>query len=117
MGADRLRWRGVVRFTRKKLNDAGIPDTAIEDYLSAVNLLPNLQLLAGTANIQKQDDLPADWMESAFPSDEKRATYLADNDVDGLPLDLMDFLTFFEQRKLRIRDRLIKTLVPQSAQN
>lgn len=103
------------RFTRKKLNDAGIPDTAIEDYLSAVNLLPNLQLLAGTANIQKQDDLPADWMGSAFPSDEKRATYLADNDLDGLPLDLMDFLKFFEQRKLRIRDRLIRTLVPQSA--
>lgn len=98
------------RFTRKKLLDAGIPLDKIDDYLAAVNLLPNLQLLAGTANIEKRDSLPAEWIDTAFPSEDKRATYLAENDLDGLPLDLADFTSFFEQRKQRIRTRLLAAL-------
>ena len=98
------------RFTKKRLSEAGIPDGDIDDYLAAVNLLPNLQLLAGTANIEKQDALPADWITAAFPSEDKRATYVAENDLDGLSLDLAEFTTFFEERKLRMRNRLIKAL-------
>lgn len=98
------------RFTKKKLLDAGVPLDSIDDYLTAVNLLPNLQLLAGTANIEKQDGLPAEWIDTAFPSEDKRATYLAENDLDGLPLDLADFTSFFEGRKQRIRTRLLATL-------
>ncbi len=98
------------RFTKKKLLDAGIPLDSIDDYLAAVNLLPNLQLLAGTANIEKQDGLPAEWIDTAFPSEDKRATYLTENDLDGLPLDLADFTSFFEERKQRIRTRLLAAL-------
>lgn len=98
------------RFTKKKLLDAGVPVDKIDDYLAAVNLLPNLQLLAGTANIEKQDGLPAEWIDTAFPSEDKRATYLAENDLDGLSLDLADFTSFFEQRKQRVRARLLAAL-------
>lgn len=98
------------RFTKKKLLDAGVPLDSVDDYLAAVNLLPNLQLLAGTANIEKQDGLPAEWIDTAFPSEDKRATYLAENDLDGLPLDLADFTSFFEGRKQRIRTRLLAAL-------
>ena len=77
---------------------------------SPVFVLPNLQLLAGTANIEKQDGLPAEWIDTAFPIEHKRAAYLAENDLDGLPLDLADFTSFFEQRKRRIRTRLLATL-------
>lgn len=55
-------------------------------------------------NVQKQDALPADWVKAMFPSAEKRATYLADNDLDVLPLDLTDYMKYFEERKLRIRE-------------
>lgn len=98
------------RFTKKKLLDAGVPLDSIDAYLAAVNLLPNLQLLAGTANIEKQDGLPAEWIDTAFPSEDKRATYLAENDLDGLPLNLAGFTSFFEQRKQRIRTRLLAAL-------
>lgn len=98
------------RFTKKKLTEVGIPVERIDDYLGAVNLLPNLQLLAGTANIEKQDALPANWIEAAFPSEEKRATYIAENDLDDLPLDLVEFSEFFEKRKQRVRSRLIAAL-------
>lgn len=104
-------------FTRKKLVAAGVASDRVDDYLEAVNLLPNLQLLAGTANIEKQDTLPAAWAESAFPTNEKRATYLAENDLDGLSLDLIDFLDFFKERETRIRNRLLKALGnPQAPQ-
>ena len=98
------------RFTKKKLLNAGIPIEKVDEYSAVVDLLPNLQLLAGTANIEKQDRLPAAWIESAFPSEDKRSTYLTDNDLDGLSLDLGEFLSFFEERKRRIRERLITAL-------
>lgn len=97
-------------FTRKKLVAAGVPSDKVDDFLAAFNLLPNLQLLAGTANIEKQDALPAVWAAKAFPNEEKRATYFDENDLDGLPLDLVDFLSFYEQRKARVRSRLLAAL-------
>jgi hypothetical protein len=33
-----------------------------------------------------------------------------DNDLDGLPLDLAAFLNFYDQRKERMRQRLLKML-------
>ena len=98
------------RFTRKKLAEARVPTDQIDDYLGAVNLLPNLQLLAGTVNIEKQDTLPAEWIINGFPNDDKRATYVADNDLDGLPLDIVEFMAFFDTRKQRIRQRLLNAL-------
>jgi hypothetical protein len=100
------------RFTRRRLEAAGIPKVKVEAYMETVNLLPNLQLLAGTANIEKQDTLPADWISSdtVFPTEEKRKRYLEENDLSGLPLDLADYLSFFEQRKALVRERLVKAL-------
>lgn len=97
-------------FTRKKLAAAGVPSDEVDDFLGAFNLLPNLQLLAGTANIEKQDALPAVWAAKAFPNEEKCATYFDENDLDGLPLDVVDFLSFYEQRKARVRNRLLNAL-------
>jgi len=100
------------RFTRKRLEAAGVPREKVDAYMETVNLLPNLQLLAGTANIEKQDVLPADWIgsDTVFPTAQKRKTYLEENDLDGLPLDLADYLAFYEKRKAQLRDRLVKAL-------
>ena len=100
------------RFTKKKLAAAGVPAENLDAYLGTLNLLPNLQLLAGTANNEKQSTLPADWINSdkVFPTPEKRKTYLEQNDLDGLPLGIADYLSFFEQRRARIRGRLLKAL-------
>lgn len=98
------------QFTKKRLAAAGVADADVDAYIWAFNLLPNLQLLAGTANIEKQDQSPATWVTTAFPSDELRKTYLAENDLDGLPLDMTGFLDFYEGRKARVRERLIAAL-------
>ena len=98
------------RFTAKRLADAGVPHDQIEKYRAAVDSLPNLQLLGGVPNVEKQAKLPGDWVASAFPTAEKRSSYVRDNDLSGLPLDLADFLTFYAQRRERMRQRLLKTL-------
>ena len=98
------------RFTAKRLADAGIPDDQVRKYRTVVDCLPNLQLLGGVSNTEKQAKLPTEWLAMAFPSDEQRVTYLRDNDLDGLPFDLADFLDFYAQRKERMRQRLLKTL-------
>lgn len=99
------------RFTKKKLAAAGVPTEQIDDFLSSYDLLPNLQLLAGTANVEKQAAVPEEWVKSAFTTAEKRSTYLSENDLDDLPLQLIDFLTFYRGRKERVRQRLVKAMM------
>ncbi|GAA1654785.1 DUF262 domain-containing protein [Actinoplanes couchii] len=94
------------RFTAKKLRDAGISPDAIDDYTARIDLLPNLQLLGGVANVEKQAKLPGDWLTSAFASEAEKTTYVSDNDLQDLPLGIEGFVEFFETRKTRMRERL-----------
>lgn len=98
------------RFTAKRLADVGIPQDQIERYRVAVDSLPNLQLLGGVPNVEKQAKMPGDWLATAFPTAEQRGSYLRDNDLDGLPLGIADFLKFYADRSERMRQRLLKTL-------
>jgi Protein of unknown function DUF262 len=94
------------RFTAKRLAEAGIPEHQIDKYRAAVDCLPNLQLLGGGPNVEKQAKLPSDWLTAAFPSADQHSAYLHDNDLDGLPLDLAAFLDFYSRRQERMRKRL-----------
>ncbi|WP_324013468.1 DUF262 domain-containing protein [Microbacterium sp. JZ37] len=98
------------RFTPKKLRAAGLDESQIEAFVTSVDLLPNLQLLAGTANIEKQDVLPAQWIATAFPTTDRQRTYIDENDLADLPLNLSEFLEFFNARKARMRERLAEAL-------
>jgi hypothetical protein len=98
------------RFTAKRLAEAGIPADDIEMYRNAVDCLPNLQLLGGVPNTEKQAKFPAQWLTDAFSSEEQRDTYIRDNDLQSLPLDLSTFPDFFGQRRGRMRRRLVKLL-------
>ena len=105
------------RFTRKRLTQAGVPAPDIEMFMDAVNRLPNLQLLPGQANVEKQAVLPAEWLDKAFASEEQRAIYVEQNDLQVLPEEIAAFMDFFEARKARLRSRLqqrlgVKTTAP-----
>ena len=99
------------RFTRSKLFKVGITAESIDEYLDKVDALPNLQLLAGLPNIEKQAKLPAEWLDGPhFPTIEERATYISTNDLDNLPNDLSGFLEFCHQRRAsRTRCRCPRT--------
>ena len=98
------------KFTTKRLLEAGVPAQSLETFRNAVDRLPNLQLLGGVANVEKQAVLPAKWLQDAFPDSQKRATYVEDNDLQDLPEDLTGFMHFYESRKRRLRARLIQQL-------
>jgi len=104
------------RFTPKRLRDAEVPEHQIEMFRDAVDRLPNLQLLAGLANIEKQAMLPHEWLSTAYPDQDKRQTYISENDLDALPESIPEFMDFYERRKDMLRGRLLKALgVTQAA--
>lgn len=95
-------------FTRRRLEDAGVPSHLVDDYLARVNALPNLQLLEGRQNQEKLAKLPAAWIETL--PEVRREPYLRENDLDGISLDLLGFLEGFTARRERIRQRLMRAL-------
>ncbi|WP_104099500.1 DUF262 domain-containing protein [Cryobacterium sp. M96] len=98
------------RFTDKRLRALDLLSDQIEEYKSRFDLLPNLQLLGGVANIEKRDSLPQVWAGNAFPSDELRATYERENDFQGLSLEFEDFVEFSTSRSARMREKLMQQL-------
>jgi len=78
--------------------------------MAAVDRLPNLQLLQGQANVEKQAVLPAKWLDTAFVSEEQRTAYVEQNDLDVLQEDMTDFMKFYEARKACLRERLQQRL-------
>lgn len=95
------------RFTRARLARARIPQESIDDYLERVDHLPNLQLLAGVPNTEKQAHLPLEWLHGPhFTNAETRETYMRENDLDGVPLEFERFLDFYDARRQRIEQRL-----------
>lgn len=98
-------------FYRTKLAKAGVSQDEIQNYIDLMNGIPNLQLLPGSVNVQKQDVLPSEWLHGLMPgSDEQSAaardSYKALHDMHGLPDTMLGFPDFYEARKSRMRDRL-----------
>jgi hypothetical protein len=97
-------------FRQQRLAAAGLSPVEIEEFKDCVDLLPNLQLLEGTANIQKSAKLPAVWLPEQFPDEVSRNAYVAKHDLGTIPPRLNDFAEFFQARRARVAARLKKLL-------
>ena len=99
-------------FFKKALAKAGVPSEEQEDFIAMMNGLPNLQLLPGSVNTQKQAVLPRKWIDGLTVGGDDaqahagREAYLAQHDLHGLPDDMLGFPDFFEARRARMRERL-----------
>ncbi len=99
-------------FYKKSLATAGVPQGQFDDYFALMNGLPNLQLLPGKVNIQKQAVMPRDWIDGLDSGSDsaqaaaRREAYLAEHDLHGVPDSMVDFPEFYETRKARMRERL-----------
>lgn len=89
------------RFTIPKLRNAGIPEEEYVYYQENFNRLANLQLLAGTPNIEKSDRDFNDWLDDTHPKGtHDRATYLENNFIPAdIDLSFSNFEEFIEKRK------------------
>ena len=99
------------RFTKTKLLKAGVPSQDIEAFMAKANGLPNLQLLQGTVNVEKQAVLPAEWLSGPhFTSVAVRTQYVIDNDLVDIPNDITGFAEFYDVRRTKLDERLREAL-------
>jgi hypothetical protein len=102
------------RFTRARLLKSGVPESQVDEFIEYSNLLPNLQLLPGAANTQKQAVLPLEWWSKAEPDEQARRALFAAHHMHDLPADITDFVTFYIARRDRMLHRLRELLGVQA---
>ena len=104
-------------FTPAKLAALGFGQAEVDMLRDSGDRLPNLQLLEGHDNVQKQATLPAKWLRSAFPSKKARAGYAATHLLGDVPKGLDGFADFYEARRLRLKDEIADWLVPDRSKS
>ena len=87
------------------MQEAGIDENQIDVLIGCANRIGNLQLLDGAINLEKQATLPAEWIETQFPT-EKRRHYCDLYLLGEIPRDLTKFLDFYEARQKRLQGRI-----------
>jgi len=100
------------KFTPKRLEAAGIqPESTRDEYAEKRDMLPNLQLLQATPNLEKSGKPLEEWLPAHCKTDTElaqyKATHLFPTDAD---LSFDNFLEFFEQRQALVRERLLSIL-------
>lgn len=102
--------RGKLR--RDRLKEAGYDDEQVELIVKQCrDGLANLQLLPGGENLGKSDRLPLEWAAEMYAhSPDSLRGYLEQNDMIDVPQGLDGFLTFYNQRRERLRTRLVAIL-------
>ena len=93
------------RFTKSRLQKAGVPEADIDDFKDKVDCLPNLQLLEGLENIEKQATMPAKWIESKL-APAARTNYCDNHLLGDLPDSLSGFGDFYKARRQALRSRI-----------
>lgn len=96
------------RFTITGLRAAGVSEEQIESFIDRANRLPNLELLDGAINREKQAKLPGEWMDEHFPDDQARQHYCDLYHLGDVPRQITDFDKFYEARRERLQKHIAK---------
>lgn len=98
------------RFAMPKLKRAGVPEDSIDSFKQMANSLPNLQLLEGTENIEKQAAMPAEWIMESFGAGATRTNYRDNHLLGEVPESITDFESFYSSRKAALRLKIAQML-------
>jgi hypothetical protein len=102
------------RFAKTRLRKAGLSENDIDLCQDLRDGLANLQLLDGSANIEKQQAMPAEWLLKMYPHEDGRNSYCEKHLLGEVPEEMPGFAKFFEARKDRLRERVGQLLDPSS---
>ena len=94
------------RFSPYQLRKSEISEEQIEDFISRVNRIGNLQLLEGNANQEKRAQLPALWIDEYHDSPIDRQHYCDQHLLGEVPRELKGFPEFYEERRKRLHHRI-----------
>lgn len=99
-------------FTDTKLKKRGLDERAIKIYLTNINKLPNLQLLEGNQNKQKNGTEFGIWLQSEFPRESAQNSYQQTHMIPILEnYSLESFENFFNERRQLIKEKFKKILI------
>ena len=102
------------RFAKRKLRAAGVEEGKLDDFRERADRIGNLQLLEGIPNQEKSDKMPGVWTSEHFPEPQALEAWRSRNYITDLPAEMDAFLSFYEDRRIRMRDTLRKALNPKS---
>jgi hypothetical protein len=97
------------KMTASALVKQGFSTEEAAQIAQRCNQLPNLQLLQGDINVQKQATLPAQWLEDAFDNS-SRSHYININMLGELPADPKEFNDYFLNRRRLMKARIKELL-------
>ena len=100
----------VSRFTKPRLEVAGVPDNKIDDFIQRKDGLANLQLLEGPENVEKRAKLPAEWLSQTYSDSTSRQNYVSNHMLGDVPETITEFDTFYEARRACLKAKLEKLL-------
>ena len=99
------------RFSDDDLKAAGIPGEEHQSYREMMDGLPNLQLLEGSKNAEKQAMLPSDWLDKHTGGNpQSRQAYIDRHLLGAVPAGLQEFKGFYEARLKRLEERIRNVL-------
>jgi hypothetical protein len=103
-------------FSPSKLRKVGIDESLIDEVKELANGLPNLQLLEGGANIEKQATMPSDWITRTKHSEADRTNYCEIHMLGKVPETLLGFKDFYEDRREMFRSKIVNILALQKSE-
>lgn len=97
------------RFTNTKLRKANIED--VTNYQDWCNRIANLQLLNGSANVEKKGKLPLDWLEEQDSLGMISLNeYVESHCLGEVPRAMDGFGEFYQVRRDKLKGRITKLL-------
>ena len=101
----------------RSLKREGFTSEQVENIQDRMNGIGNLQLLEGTQNVQKSDELPHSWAAKEWPDEAARNAWLAAHDILELPEGLDGFIEFYDARRERLKAKIRKELGENQSTN
>lgn len=98
------------RFTPRQLREASVQEDRIDNFIERKDGLANLQLLKGKQNLGKSAKLPSEWLTESFSNIRSRERYQNDHLLGEVPESIVDFESFYEKRRERLKIEIRKLL-------
>jgi hypothetical protein len=87
------------RFSESRLAKENVPSESRAEWIDRADRLPNLQLLDGVLNKEKNAALPRDWLGRAFPETDRCTAFVERHRLGEVPESMLGFPTFYEARR------------------
>lgn len=96
----------VSKFTKRQLNEAGVPDAKIDSFINHKNGLANLQLLEGAVNNEKRDKMPSKWLSERYADTSSRTEYEERHMLGHVPESIVNFDIFYNARRAKLKEKI-----------